>query len=236
MSNRWNFYKQNIIKYFDTNSKLLVIGASEYEVKIFSQLNYKNVTFGFYDKDELIEFKKKNSFDLFNFEIIDCRNINYGNSSFDHTFTNATIHHIDLPHLAITELIRVAKFSTLIIEGNDSLIMRLACKFRFSEDFELSAIQNDSGGVLNSNVPNYVYRWTEREIMKLLNSYDPKFVYKQSFNYSYDFKNQSLEQKLPKKIIKKILGSLLSIFFTIFKKQGNLLSIFVEKRGIKRQF
>jgi hypothetical protein len=43
-----------------------------------------------------------------------------------------------------------------------------------SEVYEYSALKNDSnGGVDNTNIPNFVYRWTEREVLKLMNSYKP---------------------------------------------------------------
>ena len=66
--------------------------------------------------------------------------------------------------LAILELYRVCFEGALIVEANVSLLSRLACKLGFSEEYELSAIQKNiiSGGVDNTNVPNYVYRWTER--------------------------------------------------------------------------
>ena len=236
MDSRWDFYRKTILKYMSKSSKILVIGASLKEVKIFYENNFENVTFGFYDEDELnviefTEFEKK-----FNFLKIDCRKINFCSNFFDFTFTHATIHHIDLPHLAITELFRVAKVGTLIIEGNDSFIMKLACKFNFSENFELSAIHDEKGGLLNSNVPNYIYRWTETEIKKLLNSYKPQIISKIDFQYSFDFFNSALEKNKLRKFIKYMLVIFLYPTLWLFKKQGNIISIFINKKESKERF
>ena len=109
----------------------------------------------------------------------------------------------------------------MIIEVNDSIISRLACKLGFSEEYELSAVKKNitSGGVDNSNIPNYVYRWTEREIIKLIKSFEPKIKHKIKFDYGYHI-------KFTKMLIIKVM---FKVFFGIFPKQKNLLSIFINK-------
>ena len=57
------------------------------------------------------------------------RNLSFDSQSFKYVITNATLHHVDQPHKAITEMYRVAK-GVLIIESNDSLIMQIACKVK----------------------------------------------------------------------------------------------------------
>jgi len=116
---------------------------------------------------------------------------------------------------------RVSKKGILIIEANDSLIIRIACKLGISEDYEISAIKKNVnfGGVDNTGVPNYVFRWTEKEIFKLFNSYKPEIEHNIIFNYSFHFK-----------FFKSVaINLLLTIFFFFFKKQGNLMSIFINK-------
>ena len=52
-------------------------------------------------------------------------------------------------------------------------------------EYELSTIignyDHDMGGVDNTNVPNFVYRWTEREVYKLISCYEPQFKHKINF-------------------------------------------------------
>jgi len=234
---RWKFYKINILKYLNKNSKILVIGASSREVEIFFELGYINVIFGYYGKKENEQFKNLSSYQSHETLQIDCRKINFPDEHFDYVFTHATIHHIDLPHLAITEMYRVSKFGTLIIESNDSFVMRMAQKFGFTEEFEISStLKNGQGGLLDTGIPNYVYRWTENEIFKLLNSYKPQIIHKIDFLYANDMENLGLEFSYKKKLLKKTLSKLLYVFFLVFKKQQNLMSIYIDKKKSTDRF
>ena len=132
----------------------------------------------------IIMNKKLKNLQNYGFEInknlfrADVRNLKFENQSFEYVITNATLHHVDQPHKAITEMYRVAKKGVLIIESNDSLTMQIACKLKFAEEFEVSSIdlKNNSGGLLDTGIPNYVYRWNEREIIKTIKSYDPSNI------------------------------------------------------------
>ena len=233
---RWEFYKYNILKYLDKNSHILVIGSSIKEVDLFYKLKYKNVSFGYYNEDLINEVKNLPYYKLYKYLKIDCRKINLPDNNFDYVITHATIHHIDLPHLAIIEMYRVSKIGTLILESNDSLIMRLAVRFGFTEDFEVSSTinkdkDNTSGGLIETGVPNYIYRWSEREIIKLINSYKPYITHDIKFLYANDLSNSAISLKFLKKILKKIFSIFLAIFFLFFKKQQNLLSIYINKSG-----
>ena len=128
---------------------------------------------------------------------------------------------------------RVAKKGVLIIEGNDSLIMRLACKIKLAEEFEESSvdIHKKTGGLLDLGIPNYVYRWTEREINKLIKSLDPSNKNTIIFNYENDLTN--IKSKNP---LIKIIFFFAKIFFNFFKKQQNCLSIFIDKKKSLKRF
>jgi hypothetical protein len=72
----------------------------------------------------------------------------------------------------------------LVFEPRDTLFSRLGVRLNFGQEYEISAVvDNDSilGGLRNTAVPNYVYRWTEREIEKTISSNTPwgrhRFIY-----------------------------------------------------------
>ena len=51
--------------------------------------------------------------------------------------------------------------------------MRVAQRLGVVDEYELTAVADNglpAGGVRNSPVPNYVYRWTEREVEKTIAS------------------------------------------------------------------
>ena len=231
---RWNFYKKKLLENIDKNSNFLLISGSLNEIKILNELGYVNFSVTYHDKNDLNILKNK-KFELNkNLFFADLRNLNFIENSFDYVVTNATLHHLDQPHKAITEMYRVAKKGVLIVESNDSFLMRLASKLNLAEEFEVSSIcsTKKTGGLLDTGIPNYVYRWTEREIVKTIKSYDPKNINYIKFSYDNDLTNINSDR-----IAIKLIKPLIKIFFYIFKKQQNCMSIFIDMtKAKKREF
>ena len=157
---RKHFYKKNILNnILNKDSKILVLGADKLDENLFNEMGFKNVTFSNYNRNNDS-----------NFENFLMQDIPFPNNSFDFCVAHACVHHSSKPHNSILEMFRVSNKGILVIEANDCLLTRLACKLGYAEEFENSAIIKNKthGGVDNTNVPNYVYRWTEREVYKLI--------------------------------------------------------------------
>ncbi len=216
---RESFYLNQVNKYIrDKNAKILVLGAGALDKKVFEALEFKNVTYS--------NIESTTESDLNVFENL--HDIQINDSKFDYCVAHACIHHSSKPHSAILELYRVSTKGALIIEARDSFISKIACKFKFSEEYELSAVKKNitTGGVDNTDIPNYVFRWTEREISKLLKSYKPELKHKIEYGYGHHIKFSS----------SKILRFLFKVFFFVFKKQQNLFSIFINKEFSKNNY
>ena len=212
---RLSFYKHNILKNIENkNAKILVLGADTLDKNLFSELGYVNVTLSNYEKENNSENIYKN---------ILMQNIGLNDNSFEYCVAHACVHHSSKPHSAILEMYRVASKGVLVIEANDCLLTRIACKLKFAEEFENTAIikNKTSGGVDNSSIANYVFRWTEREVLKLLKSYKPNIKHNITFKYDYDL-------KFTKNIL---INFLFKLFFLLFKKQQNLMSFFINKNS-----
>jgi len=230
---RFEFYQNQILKFLHKNKSILVLGASSEEGRLFQKLQFKKVTLSNINLDQLIgsekyKLKKKR---------IDFRNLfKIKNNSYDYVVVHASIHHTSKPHNILLEMYRIAKHGVLIIESNDSLIMKISVKLNFSEDFEKSALSQNVGGVDGSNVPNYVYRWTEREVKKLFYSYQPD----KKINIIFDYQNNIFNEILTNNSIKRIILTLsyifLKIIFFLFPRQQNLMSIFIDKKNFKKRF
>ena len=152
------------------------------------------------------------------------QNLPYNDNSYDYVITHASIHHCSKPHAAILEMLRVAKSGVVFIESRDCFLTRLSCSLGFSEIYEYSAIKNnENGGVDNTNVPNFIYRWTDVEVLKLINSYKPLNKYKIYFDYDYDFKFLN----------NCFINFFIWIFFNIFINQKNLISVYIKKKFSK---
>jgi len=206
---RLKFYEKIINKYLKKKFNILVVGAGKTDVEIFKK--FKNVKFtNISKKTELNKIKNK----------ILMQDLPYSDQKFDYVVTHASIHHSSKPHLAVLEMLRVAKIGVIFIESRDCLLTRLSCKIGLSEEYEFSAISNNTGGVDDTGIPNFVYRWTEREVFKLLNSYNPLNEYKIYFDYDYDFKF----------LKNQLINIFLYIFFLLFRNQRNLMSVFIKKR------
>ena len=112
------------------------MGAGKTDVEIFK--NFKNVIFtNISKKTELNKIKKK----------ILMQDLPYKDQEFDYVVTHASIHHSSKPHLAVLEMLRVAKIGIVFIEARDCLLTKLSCKIGLSEEYEFSAVRNNSGGV-----------------------------------------------------------------------------------------
>ena len=95
--------------------------------------------------------------------------------------------------------------------------------------------KNFVGGVDGSNIPNYVYRWTEREIKKLFYSYQPDKKINIIFNYQNNIFNENLSNNFIKKTIIIFTYVFLKIIFYLFPKQQNLMSIYIDKKNYKKR-
>ena len=215
--NRKKFYEKIINKIIiDKNSKILVVGGTKQDSNIFEKNNFLNVTISNLDKN--------NDYYPHKHSLQDLRKLNLEDDSFDYVVANACIHHTSRPHQAILEMYRVSSKGIIVIEGNDSLLIKIANYFGLSQEYELSAVisgdySHDLGGVDNTNIPNFVYRWTEREVYKLISSYRPQIKHKIKFYYGNDvkfFRNFFLK-------------FLFMIFFKVFKKQQNLFAFYIDK-------
>lgn len=231
---RFEFYQNQILKFLNKNKSILVLGASSDEANLFHKLHFKKITLSNIDLAQLKGAEKYN----FRKIKIDFRNLyRIKNSFYDFVVVHASIHHASKPHNILLEMYRIAKLGVLIVESNDSFIMRLAVKLKFSEDFEKSALNYKTyvGGVDGSHIPNYIYRWTEREIKKLFYSYQPDKKINIIFNYQNNIYNENLSDNFLKKIIIVISYVFLKTIFILFPKQQNLMSIYIDKKNYKKR-
>ena len=86
------------------------------------------------------------------------------------------LHHCHSPHRGLLELYRVARQGVLVFEPRDTALVRLGVRLNLGQKYEVAAVSHNglsAGGVGNSQIPNYIYRWSEREVEKTILSYAP---------------------------------------------------------------
>ena len=219
--------KKEVLKKTDN---ILVVCGGLGDKKLLENLGFSRVTIS--NLDERI---KADEFQPYKWDFQDVEDLKCKDEQYDFVFVRVGLHHCSSPHKALCEMYRVAKTGILAFEARDSMFIRLACFLKIVEKYEISAVVGDNnlqyGGVRNTGIPNYVYRWTEREIMKTISSYAP--YAKHSFKFFYSlrlpFDGILLRRKFTLKLLVMIAAPFIKIFTVIFPKQCNQLAILIMK-------
>jgi len=213
----------------DRVDAILCVCAGEAEREVFAEAGFANVTISNLDERMTAE-----SFAPFFWSFQDAQELSYEDGSYDVVFVADGLHHCSSPHRALTEMYRVARRCIIVVESRDSTLMRLANKLGLSPEYELEAVIDHRfkyGGVDNKPIPNFIYRWTESEFEKTLNSFDPvgprRYRYLYDLNLPYDaaaFKKSRL-----KYWVIKLAYFPLRLALRVFKKQCNTLAMVATK-------
>jgi SAM-dependent methyltransferase len=110
--------------------------------------------------------------------VTDAHDMPYASRSYDHVMGHSGLHHCSRPHEALHEMYRIARKTVLFVENQDSALMRAASKAGVVGWYELAAVVADgyeTGGVDGTGVPNFVYRWTRRDLRKAVSAFDPAY-------------------------------------------------------------
>jgi SAM-dependent methyltransferase len=207
------------------SDSVLVVCGGPLDAKVMSMAGFLNATITNIDNELSNTFQ-------------DAENLSYGNDTFDVVIVHAGLHHCHSPHRALLEMYRVARKCAVAFEARDSLLMRLAIRAGLTEDFERSAISADGmrGGVADTGVPNFVYRWTEREVEKTIASYDPAQVSDIRFFYDLRLPIQRFERSGNRTM--RALGMLVEpmsrIFAAVLPKQCNEFAFAISKTGLQQ--
>lgn len=234
-------YKTRSKFYFDIvkqliprdNSTILICGGGILDKQIFQKLEIKNVTITNVD-----ERTTSAEFLPYNWDYQDAEKLNYKDNSFDYVIMHDAIHHCSKPHNVLIELFRVAKRGVLAFESRDSFVMKILERLQLTQTYEHAAVFHHNckyGGVRNTEIPNYIFRWTEREIEKTINSYSPCYNHKFVYRYGSAFPSTPDYERGAhfKVFLLKFLLPFYKILKLFFKKQQNLFAFYIEKSSNK---
>ena len=156
-------------------------------------------------------------------ERADARKLPFKDGSFDYVFVSDGLHHCDSPHRALLEMYRVARAGVIVVESRDSAVQRLAERLMWPrQTYELAAVEGNGGtcgGVNYTSVPNFVYRWTEREFEKTISCYDPTGA--PGFRYYYGFNPPNRSYSGVMHYAYRITLWAASVVARVFKRQSN---------------
>lgn len=164
------------------DSKVLVACGGDTDALALSNCGLTNVLVSNLDDS------RSNGMGDYGWQRADAEALPFDDRAFDLGIIHQGLHHCQSPHLGLIELMRVAR-NVLVIEARDSFLMNLAIKLGFGVSYEIESValyndrKGDGGGLRNSAVPNFIYRWTEREVRKTVETAYPERVHDLRFFY-----------------------------------------------------
>lgn len=175
-----------------------------------------------------------NEFAPFSWSFQDAEQLSFEDEAFDYVVVHAGLHHCASPHRALLEMYRVARRGVIVFEARDSLLMKFAKMVNAVPSYELDAVQAHDyrwGGVSNSCIPNYVYRWTENEVEKTIASFAPYAPHRIRFFYGLRLPTNRLPFESNRFLgwIPAMIKAGAVMTTKVFKTQGNQFAFYVEK-------
>ena len=200
---------------------VLVVAGAQAEKVLFEELGFRSVTIS-----NLDDRMQNDGFRPFVWSRQDAQNLMFEDGSFDFAFVSDGLHHCSSPHTALLEMYRVARIGIIVVESRDSLLMKVANRLGLTPSYELEAVVGNgfvSSGVDNTQIPNYIYRWTEREFEKTIQSYDPTGKHTFQFYYGLNLPYSQAEMKKSslKSHIVRLADPVLSVLTRLFRRQCN---------------
>jgi len=115
--------------------------------------------------------KNCDDFSPYQGRVEDAESLSANDQEYDVVIVHSGLHHCYSPHRAIAEMCRVAKKAVIGFEPYENCLTRIGSKLGLGQDYELAAVAANhcvAGGVANTAIPNYVYRFGKRELTKTL--------------------------------------------------------------------
>jgi hypothetical protein len=114
------------------------------------------------------------------------------------------------------------------------LLVRLGIRLNFGQQYEVAAVSDHAlqfGGVGNTEIPNFIYRWTEQEIEKTISSYEPRTKSRFLNVYAFRIPWGRLRILRSRILLLAILAVIpvMKFVFRILPKQANGFAFIVQK-------
>jgi len=159
----------------DRRQPVLVLGGGQEDTDILMACGFEQIVMSNLDNAGLA---------------LDAENIALTDNSYAAVFAHAVLHHCRCPQKAVGEMVRVSQQHGFFVKPNDSWALRMLARLGFSFPYELAAVaahENLHGGMREGPIPNYIYRWTEREVEKSISSYHPERQFRVQGHPYWDF-------------------------------------------------
>jgi SAM-dependent methyltransferase len=157
--------------WLDADDDVLVVAGGPADREALLAAGIRNATISNLD-DRMVG----DEFAPFRWSLQNAEDLDYPDEAFDVCIVHQGLHHCRSPHRSLLEMYRVARRGIVVFEPQETAFTRLGVRLGFGQRYECAAVADNDlrwGGVQNTDVPNFVYRWTEREFRKTLAAHDP---------------------------------------------------------------
>jgi SAM-dependent methyltransferase len=221
--------KQGVLR---QDHRILVLCGDDFDRLALQQCGFTNVTISNVDYNS-----DPQRYAPYRWAGIDAEDIAFDDEAFDACIAHSGLHHCRSPHRALLEMYRVARSVVVVFEPLDNAVTRLGVRLGFGQDYELAAVAGNAfvaGGVRNTAVPNYVYRWTARDVEKTINANAP--IGRHRFVYFYSLRINRLRQGLLKSRWARVAFGLMvpcaKVVSWLFPRQSNNFGFAVIKPNL----
>ena len=159
--------------------------------------------------------------------------------SYDVVLVHSGLHHLRCPLKGVTEMYRVARKGVIGFEPNLNLFTKLGARMGFGQRWEHAAVYFNEmkwGGVENTEIPNYVYRFRADDIRQTANTYHPVADHDCRFWYSTRFPDRLLSVRNPLiRIPSKVGAPLFELAGSLLPALANNLSFWIRKPHLPQE-
>jgi SAM-dependent methyltransferase len=155
----------------DRDMRLLAVCAGVEDRNVLERNGFEHVVISNVDTRPNAQ-----EFAPFSWSYQDAESLTWPDGAFDFTIVHSGLHHCHSPHRALLEMYRVSTRGVVLFEPYDNWLTAMGVKLGIGQDYEHAAVFYNGcthGGVRNGCVPNYIYRWTEKEIVKTISAFAP---------------------------------------------------------------
>jgi SAM-dependent methyltransferase len=234
----------------DVSGTVLILGGSCDDVAVLQHAGFRRMTLTNIESVPLSASGLPICDDaLIQIESADAENLHFPDNSYDVVLAHDVLHHCRSPHAALLEMLRVTRRHVIVMEPHDSLSMKALEKMRLATfPYELAAVVDHdcvSGGMRDSCIPNFVYRWHRNDVFKTVSSFLPDCGFELHadpyWDLSLDEKALSLRKQTKLHVFTDLLGPRLFLrslrvlqkvlnAVPTLRHQGNKFFCCIEKR------
>lgn len=173
----------------EVSGTVLIVGGSFEDIAVLRSAGFKQMTLS---NIQQVSPEEIPAFDDVKIDAVceDVEDFRLADESYDLVIAHEVLHHCRSPHRALLEMLRVSRRQVIILEPNLSWVMNTLISWRFSFPYELPAVIDHnyvSGGVRNSGIPNYIYRWNRDQVFQTVSSFMPERTFALYIRRYWDF-------------------------------------------------